>query len=586
MGESFGEPESRSLTVRGLIKNLRSGWMLRLPSFQRSFVWDDEDVKRFIDSIIKGYPTGTILLWKPSKPDIDPFSLDFLNDSSLKSTAFSHFKEGETYYVIDGQQRLTALMLLVNGWNIFRGRKKIKTSTITVNPSKEPPELYIDPKQKKGVDLHRGVRDRLFTDISESDKLRKELGVDAYNRFMRLIDKILDYNIPLYIINTSQETVGIIGVMANIFIMVNRAGQRITNMELLLSYTAGIFDQELAQKIRTFYDEIQQTFSEEVSITSYLRFAFSTPVLGLTQQEINNVEKFKAAVKKLKGQLTVDGKNVFYERATIAGRAYKLALNLVKEIFGYAALDLIPSHLSLIPLSCYLYKERMEGLESLSEKDLSLIKKWLLLVNFNGYYSTRPSSRLQKDIETVHASSGESFPYNELLENIKKGRKSATEITSESIEEGRYRDILKRPSSAHLFLLYILLADNKAENWKGKLIKLCNLSDLAKAHIFPRDMMKTSFLSSELYDEDERNLISKGINGLGNITFMDKEENSILSDKLPEHYLPDYSKELIKQHFIPSQEYWSIDRFEEFTEQRTKLIIDFMKGHYSDIFKD
>ena len=96
------------MSVKTLMKNLRGSWRLLLPSFQRSFVWDEVDVKKFLESTLLGYPTGTILLWKPSNPQIDPFALDMI-DRAEPSTL--KMDDGEVYYVIDGQQRLTSLLL-------------------------------------------------------------------------------------------------------------------------------------------------------------------------------------------------------------------------------------------------------------------------------------------------------------------------------------------------------------------------------------------------------------------------------------------------------------------------------------------
>lgn len=35
---------------------------LRLPTIQREFVWDAEDVKKLLDSIVQGYPIGSIII--------------------------------------------------------------------------------------------------------------------------------------------------------------------------------------------------------------------------------------------------------------------------------------------------------------------------------------------------------------------------------------------------------------------------------------------------------------------------------------------------------------------------------------------
>lgn len=41
---------------------------LRIPTIQRQFVWDAEDVRDLIDSIVNGYPIGAIIIWEPTTP--------------------------------------------------------------------------------------------------------------------------------------------------------------------------------------------------------------------------------------------------------------------------------------------------------------------------------------------------------------------------------------------------------------------------------------------------------------------------------------------------------------------------------------
>jgi hypothetical protein len=210
----------------------------------------------------------------------------------------------------------------------------------------------------------------------ELERLKKDLGREVCDGLMQWVDKILDYNIPLYVIKTRNETLAILEKMVNIFIMVNTCGQRITNPELLLSYTAGILDQELASLIRSFYEEYQRDFGEEVSITSYLRFTFSTSPLNLKQKKIGNVKAFKAAVDRLRAGVDIHGRKVLHESIAAAGESYKLALSLVNRVLREAAVDLLPSHLSLIRVAAYLYKNRVGSPENLSEGDFNTIKKW------------------------------------------------------------------------------------------------------------------------------------------------------------------------------------------------------------------
>ena len=89
------------LTIRNLIDRVSSG-DIRIPAFQRDFVWASEQVAFLIDSIYKGFPIGTIILWQTDER---------LNtEKHLGSFELPEPKRDyPTNYVLDGQQRLTSL---------------------------------------------------------------------------------------------------------------------------------------------------------------------------------------------------------------------------------------------------------------------------------------------------------------------------------------------------------------------------------------------------------------------------------------------------------------------------------------------
>jgi hypothetical protein len=92
---------SEPINIRKIIEELIAGRM-RVPNFQRGFVWDPERVAYLMDSIYKGYPFGSILLWRTKQElsherNLGPFNLP-QNDP-----------EYPTDYILDGQQRITSI---------------------------------------------------------------------------------------------------------------------------------------------------------------------------------------------------------------------------------------------------------------------------------------------------------------------------------------------------------------------------------------------------------------------------------------------------------------------------------------------
>lgn len=84
--------------LREIAAKIRSG-KYAIPVFQRDFVWKKEQVLDLFDSISKGYPIGSIILWKPEK-DYALMAKDIISDRILKVS-------DTEFYVLDGRQRLT-----------------------------------------------------------------------------------------------------------------------------------------------------------------------------------------------------------------------------------------------------------------------------------------------------------------------------------------------------------------------------------------------------------------------------------------------------------------------------------------------
>lgn len=93
-------PTAFSLTVRKLLGRVQAG-EVRVPAFQRPLRWHATDVVRLFDSILKGYPIGSLLFWKQPLP-ADP-ALQ-IGGARVRVEAIP-----DGWFIVDGQQRTTAL---------------------------------------------------------------------------------------------------------------------------------------------------------------------------------------------------------------------------------------------------------------------------------------------------------------------------------------------------------------------------------------------------------------------------------------------------------------------------------------------
>ena len=91
--------------LREVANKIRSG-EYAIPAFQRNFVWKPSQIIDLFDSILNGFPIGTLILWKPLKNEIPPVK-DIVTETISDNQEAEHF-------ILDGRQRCTAFYCCVN----------------------------------------------------------------------------------------------------------------------------------------------------------------------------------------------------------------------------------------------------------------------------------------------------------------------------------------------------------------------------------------------------------------------------------------------------------------------------------------
>ena|SRR5574344_1069416 len=110
-----------ALTIKETIANIHSKKYL-LPSIQREFVWDVDQITQLFDSLMLGYPIGSFLFWEVSPANVKEFVFyEFLRNYHEQKKDGRHNPKAsiignETVTaILDGQQRLTSLYLGLMG---------------------------------------------------------------------------------------------------------------------------------------------------------------------------------------------------------------------------------------------------------------------------------------------------------------------------------------------------------------------------------------------------------------------------------------------------------------------------------------
>ena len=98
-------PEATTWSIDDILNRAREG-LLRIPQFQRSFRWDAEDVRKFFDSLYRGYPIGDLLMWETDKAAGAAATFGPVTFETSSERAF---------VVVDGQQRITSIVAVLSG---------------------------------------------------------------------------------------------------------------------------------------------------------------------------------------------------------------------------------------------------------------------------------------------------------------------------------------------------------------------------------------------------------------------------------------------------------------------------------------
>jgi len=128
-------------TLNGVMAQVEAGKIV-LPAMQRPFVWKDDRITKLIDSMLRGFPLGTALLWKTATMQrFRRFQKDVQPDAGIK-VDFDSDDSTERYLVLDGQQRLTSLFVAIAG--TYDGKKLFIDVLSGVKGDKDPGDAYWD----------------------------------------------------------------------------------------------------------------------------------------------------------------------------------------------------------------------------------------------------------------------------------------------------------------------------------------------------------------------------------------------------------------------------------------------------------
>ena len=101
------------MNIISLINQVDSGEIV-LPAIQRSFIWSEDKIERLMDSVMRGYPIGIVLMWESYK-DIQFRSFERVFQPGNRPKFLDNSSKKKLRLVLDGQQRLQSLYMALFG---------------------------------------------------------------------------------------------------------------------------------------------------------------------------------------------------------------------------------------------------------------------------------------------------------------------------------------------------------------------------------------------------------------------------------------------------------------------------------------
>lgn len=551
-------------SVSQLVSMIEKG-QIQLPEMQRKFVWKATKVRDLLDSLYRGYPSGTILMWEPDEEVA-------LTTFSVKTEDRSAFKP---MLLLDGQQRLTSLSSVLRGEPITVRRRRrpidilfnlehpdnpltsidtdeddedefeseeFETSEDVINDTLQQMTFVVSNSKLASSPNWISVSDA-FKDNSDKAFLTKS-GVesfddpryDKYTERLKRLRSIRDYVYRMDVLESdlSYEEV------TEIFVRVNSLGAKLRGSDLALAQITARWRNSL-QIFESFQAVCESDHNFDLELGTLLRGL----IIQATAQS-----KFKTVSSISQKKLEEAWKeNV---------RAMTFALNFLRSNAKIDSAALLTSPYIILVIAFWGAKKSYK----IDDSEATNMVRWILLANAKARFARGSSeSILDQDLATLRDQGGAT----QLLERL------ATQVGRLDITPS---ELIGRNAQSGLFkTMFLAFKADGAKDWNTNLEISVNHSGkqdkLQFHHIFPTAYMKKQSKLMDLPSTDD----------IANLAFIGGKTNREISDKAPIDYLKKIldgpSAEQLKKQAIPTNpDLLKPESFAQFLVLRRELIAE------------
>lgn len=594
--------EVNNSSIDGILSFIKNG-EIAIPEIQRPFVWDSSKVRDLIDSLYKGYPVGYIITWK--NPDV-----------KLKDGTFALGKK----VLIDGQQRITALIAAILGQEVVGSDYRKKRIKIAFNPREEKFEVSNPAIEKDSIwisDISK-IFTNDFNTFSYIFKYCSENNISDMEEQSKLANTITNLiaikNNNLGIIDLSHKLD--IETVTEIFIRINSKGVVLSQADFAMSKISSneVYGGNTIRKTIDYFCHLAKNPIDYVAIrendteycnkddfnkikwiakenedlyspsyTDVLRVAFTykfnrgklADLVSLLSGRDFETREYKDEIAEESFKLLHEGVLDFVNETN-----YKRFIMIIKSS-GIIDSSLVRSQ-NVLNFAYTLYLTlKAKGIQP--NKIENLVRRWLVLSILTGRYSSSPESAFDYDIKRIV----EADDIELYIKHVEDGE----------LSDAFWNNILVTKlntsvTSSPYFNVYLMAQIRNGD--RGFLSSHIDVKTLIEGrgdvhHIFPKKYLQKNGLNNR-----------GQYNQIANYVYMQSEINIKISDKSPDKYFNELIEQCnngeikygginnidelnnnLNENCIPREVFnMNIDNYNEFLELRRRLMAEKIKEYY------
>ena len=589
--ELFDNIPSKVVDLLTEVKNGSVG----LPDLQRPFVWKDNKVRELLDSMLKGYPIGYIMLW--ASPD------DYENTGHIGKNDKIYKRPDDL--VIDGQQRLTALLAAMYGIPIKDKNYNERKIRISFNPLirefavwtpayERDPEWINEISSVFAADHEHNISKFRKSYIKTVNEARikneeAELTEDEEDQIEENIKDLLNleiYSLPTLKINSKANEEDV----ADIFVRVNSGGQNLTEKNFIETLIA-VYDNDVHDKINKFCEESRRpangtSFNQilQVDPSHLIRMAVG---IGFRRARLRYAYMLLRGKNLKTGEVT---QNVREENLRIFKKSLEMVTNIndwhtFMNLFasaGYLKGSFVTSSNAVV-FSYVLYLIGKYDFKVPSIELHKMIRKWIFMSTITGFYTGSTESEVEKQFADLRdIKNAEMFVI--YLDLIIKNR-----FTDDYFEYSLPLELNSSSATSPAWYGYIAAINVLGTPMLFSTVPLSqhfllgtsgDKNSIDKHHIFPKH-----YLEKIGYKND------RDKNQIANFTYLDYTTNIDISDAPPAEYVNRYREKLGEESYKLACEQNALpENFEqlsysEFLAKRRFLMAQIVKKAYAELNK-